>query len=144
MIGTKETAVTETRGLTVELADGDGANVLATLLKKHIEDIVAADPAKARQAAAIHGKLGLHSTEPEASVTVLFHDGGVRIKNDIDADADGTITGPLKLQTETLAGIANPYAAMLRGRLKTGVRWSRPLFTLQTYRFLKVPKSMLP
>jgi hypothetical protein len=24
------------------------------------------------------------------------------------------------------------------------IRWSRPLFTLQTYGFLKAPKSMLP
>jgi hypothetical protein len=76
-------------------------------------------------------------------VTVIFGEAGLRIKNEIDPDVDGTITGPLKLQTETLAGIANPYREMLRRKLKIGFRWSRPLFTLQTYGFLKVPKSML-
>lgn len=131
--------------LTVELLDGqDAANVLAKLLKQHIEDIVAAEPAKAGEAKRIRGKLGLHSTEPEASVTLVFAEPGMSIKNEIDADVDGTITGPLKLQTETLVGLANPYTAMLRRRLKVGVRWSRPLFTLTTYRFLRAPKSMLP
>jgi hypothetical protein len=144
MITADQATVAQPAQLTIELVDGEDANILATLLKKHIEDIVAADPGKAHQARSISGKLGLHSTEPEASVTVVFLDDGLRIKNDIDADVDGTITGPLKLQTETLAGLANPYAAMLRRRLKIGIRWSRPLFTLQTYGFLKVPKSMLP
>jgi hypothetical protein len=143
MISAEQTAVAEAAQLNIELPDGDDANILATLLKQHIEDIVAADPAKVRQALRINGKLGLHSTEPDVSVTVIFGDAGLRIKNEIDPDVDGTITGPLKLQTETLAGIANPYREMLRRKLKIGFRWSRPLFTLQTYGFLKVPKSML-
>jgi hypothetical protein len=143
MISAEQTAVAEAAQLNIELPDGDDANILATLLKQHIEDIVAADPAKVRQALRINGKLGLHSTEPDVSVTVIFGEAGLRIKNEIDPDVDGTITGPLKLQTETLAGIANPYREMLRRKLKIGFRWSRPLFTLQTYGFLKVPKSML-
>jgi len=129
----------------VTLADGEeDANILARLLKKHIEDIVAEDPAKARAAAEIHGRLGLHSTDPEALVTLVFDEDGLVIKNGFDTDLDGTVKGPLKLQTETLVGVANPYTAMLRRRLKVGIKWSRPLFTLKTYSFLQVPKSMRP
>jgi len=137
--------VAPAQALAVTLVDGeDDANVLARLLKKHIEDIAAEDPGKARAAAAIHGKLGLYSTDPEALVTLAFQDDGIVIKNGFDADLDGAITGPLKLQTEALVGLANPYTAMLRRRLKVRVKWSRPLFTLQTYSFLKVPPSMRP
>jgi hypothetical protein len=131
--------------LAVSLVDGeDEANILAKLLKKHVEDIVAADPSKAAVALGIDGKLGVHSTEPDVAVTLIFGADGLRIKNGFEPDLDGVITGPLKLQTETLAGIANPYGAMLRRKLKVSIRWSRPLFTLQTYGFLKAPKSMLP
>ncbi|HYM14532.1 MAG TPA: hypothetical protein VEZ14_03160 [Dehalococcoidia bacterium] len=127
----------------VTLADGeDGANIFAKLLKQHIEGIAHGDPAKSIAASKIRGKLGLHSTDPEALVTLVFDDNGIIIRNGFDADLDGRITGPLKLQTETLIGAANPYTAMLRRRLKVGVRWSRPLFTAQTYAFLKVPESM--
>lgn len=142
---TAETAhVAETATLTVDLLNSEDANVLARLLKQHIDDIVAAEPSKAADARRIHGKLGLRSTEPVADVTLIFGADGLAIKNEIDEDVDGTIIGPLKLQTETLAGIANPYTALLRRRLKLRIRLSRPLFTSTTYRFLKVPKSMLP
>jgi hypothetical protein len=122
----------------------DDANILAKLLKKHVEDIVAADATKAAVALGIDGKLGVHSTDPDVAVTLIFGPEGLRIKNGFEPDLDGAITGPLKLQTETLAGIANPYSAMLRRKLKVRIRWSRPLFTMKTYGFLKVPKSMLP
>lgn len=131
--------------LAISLVDGeDDANVLAKLLKKHVEDIVAADPSKAGVALGIDGKLGVHSTDPDVAVTLIFGPDGLRIKNGFEPGLDGAITGPLKLQTETLAGIANPYSAMLRRKLKVSMRWSRPLFTMKTYGFLKVPKSMLP
>jgi hypothetical protein len=119
-------------------------NVLAGLLKQHIDAIIAADPAKIDAARKIRGKLGLNSTEPEAQVTLVFDGRGVTIKNGMDADRDGTITGPLKLQTETLIGVANPYREMLRRKLKVGIKPSRPLFTAQTYAFLKVPPSLRP
>lgn len=128
--------------LQVTLADGEQANVLATLLKQHIEAIVAADDGKADAARRIRGKLGLHSTEPEALVTLVFDSEGITIRNGYDTDLDGTIKGPLKLQTETLVGQANPYREMLRRKLRVGVKWSRPLFTLKTYGFLKVPPSL--
>jgi hypothetical protein len=131
--------------LPVLLADGDEqANILAKLLKQHIDAIVAADAAKITAALKIHGKLGLHSTEPEAEVTLVFDGAGVVIKNGMDADVDGRITGPLKLQTETLVGVANPYREMLRRTLKVGFKLSRPLFTSTTYAFLKVPPSLRP
>jgi len=130
--------------LNIELADGEQANVLARLLKQHIDAIVAADPAKLHQAAGIRGKLGLHSTEPDAFATLVFAGDHLEIRNGFDAGLDGTITGPLKLQTETLVGLANPYAEMLRRRLRVGITWSRPLFTLRTYAFLKVPPSLRP
>lgn len=129
--------------LDVSLADGEeGANVFAKLLKQHIEGLVAGDPSKVAVAGKIRGKLGLHSTDPEALVTLVFGDAAITIKNGFDSDLEGRITGPLKLQTETLVGAANPYAAILKRQLKLGVKWSRPLFTAQTYGFLKVPESM--
>ena len=131
--------------LPVMLADGEEqANILAKLLKQHIDAIVAADAGKATAALKIRGKLGLHSTEPEAEVTLVFDGAGVIVKNGLDAELDGKITGPLKLQTETLVGVANPYREMLRRKLKVGMKWSRPLFTLTTYAFLKVPASLRP
>jgi hypothetical protein len=137
--------VTAQPALAIKLIDGeDEANILAKLLKKHVEDIVTADPSKAADALRIDGKLGVHSTEPDLAVTLIFGADGLRIKNGFEPDLDGAITGPLKLQTETLAGMANPYSAMLRRKLKVSMRWSRPLFTMKTYGFLKVPKSMLP
>jgi hypothetical protein len=134
----------ERSALRIELADGEDANVFAGLLKKHIEDLIEGDDSKIRSAAKIRGKLGLHSTDPEALVTLVFGEDGIVIRNGFDEDLDGRITGTLKLQTETLVGRANPYAAMLRRRLSVGIKWSRPLFTLQTYSFLKVPKWMRP
>ena len=86
--------------------------------------------------------MGLRSTEPEALVTLVFGDSVITIKNGFDEDLDGRITGTLKLQTETLVGAANPYVAILKRQLRLGVKWSRPLFTAQTYGFLKVPESM--
>jgi hypothetical protein len=131
--------------LNVTLADGEEqANVLAKLLKKHIEDLVAGEPSKADVARRIRGKLGLNSTEPEALVTLVFKNEGIEVRNGIDADNDGVITGPLKLQTETLVGVVNPYTAMLKRQLKVGIKWSRPLFTLQAYGFLKVPPHLRP
>jgi hypothetical protein len=139
------TIETPAPALAVELVDGEEqANILATLLKKHIEDIVAAEPSKADAARRISGRLGVRSTDPEAIVTLLFDNGGLRIRNGFDPQLDGKITGTLKLQTEVLAGLANPYPAMLTRKLKVGIRWSRPLFTLQTYGFLKAPESMRP
>lgn len=134
----------ETARLDVQLVDGeDAANVLAKLLKQHIEDITAAAPSKASDALEIRGKLGLQSTEPEASVTLVFDGTGLSIQNGIDDDVDGVITGTLKVQTETLVGLTNPYAALLRRRLKVRIKPSRPLFTRATYLFLKAPESML-
>ncbi len=139
--------MTETTGevqagpaLEVALADGEGANIVAQLLKQHIEGIVAAAPSKAGAARRITGKLGIHSTEPDAKVTLVFDGQRVVIQNDWDTDLDGRIMGPLKLQTEALAGQANPYREMLRGKLKVGIKLTRPLFILTTYNFLKVPK----
>ena len=122
----------------------EAANVLAKLLKQHIDAIVAADPGKVEAARRIDGKLGLYSTEPEAKVTLVFGGGDLVIRNGFDDDLDATITGPLKLQTETLTGQENPYVAMLKRRLKVGIRWKRPLFSAQTYRFLIVPPSLRP
>jgi hypothetical protein len=140
--GTSEARVS---ALQITLADGEEeANVFAKLLKQHIEGIVEGDPAKVTVASKIRGKLGLRSTDPEALVTLVFGDDGITIKNGFDADLDGRITGTLKLQTETLIAVANPYVEMLKRRLKVGVKWSRPLFTAQTYAFLKVPVSMRP
>ncbi|MHB8377727.1 MAG: SCP2 sterol-binding domain-containing protein [Dehalococcoidia bacterium] len=130
--------------VTVTFAEGTDGNVLATLLKQHIEAVVAADPRKADAAARLHGRLGIRSTEPPAEVTLVFAPGGVTIRNGIEPGVDGTITGPLKLQTETLVAKANPYTAMLRRQLKVRIRLSRPLFTAQAYSFLKVPPSLRP
>jgi hypothetical protein len=131
--------------LHIALADGEeAANIFAKLLKQHIEGIVEGDPAKVAVASKIRGKLGLHSTDPDALVTLVFGDGGITIKNGFDGDLDGRITGTLKLQTETLTGAANPYVEIVKRRLKLGVKWSRPLFTAQTYAFLKVPEPMRP
>ncbi len=129
--------------LDITLADGEeGANIFAKLLKQHIEELIAGDPGKVAVAGKIRGKLGLHSTDPEALVTLAFGDTVITIKNGFDGDLDGQIAGTLKLQTETLVGAANPYVAILKRQLKLGVKWSRPLFTAQTYGFLKVPESM--
>ena len=142
---TVDTVETAPPPLAVELVDGEeDANVLATLLRNHIHDIVAADPSKVQAARRLEGRLGVRSTEPQVSVTLVFGRAGLRIKNGLEPALDGTITGPLKLQTETLAGLANPYWAMLQRKLKVSLRWSRPLFTLQTYSFLKAPPSMRP
>jgi hypothetical protein len=130
--------------MNIELPDGEQANIFATLLRQHIEGLVAGDPSKAAVAAKIRGKLGLHSTDPDAKVTLVFGNEGLTIKNGFDDDLDGRITGPLKLQTETLIGAANAYTSILRRRLKLGIKWSRPLFTAQTYGFLRVPESMRP
>jgi putative sterol carrier protein len=120
--------------LDVTLADGEeNANILAKLLKQHVDAIVAADPAKATVARRINGKLGLYSTEPDARVTLVFDGKALAIKNGFDDDLDASITGPLKLQTETLTGQANPYVAMLKRKLKVGFV-DRPLFSLVTYR----------
>lgn len=129
--------------LEVVLAEGEqGANIVAKLLKQHIDAIVAADPSKAAKARAIRGKLGVHSTEPDEKVTLVFDGDRVVIRNGFDPDLDGAITGPLKLQTEALAGIANPYREILRRKLKVRIKPMRPFFTSQTYAFLKVPPSM--
>ena len=134
---------TRTPALQIILAESEeDANVFAKLLKQHLDGILEGDPSKADVAAKIRGKLGLHSTEPEASVTLEFDAGRVTIRNGFEPGLDGTITGPLKLQTETLIGVANPYRAWLQRRLKIGIKWSRPLFTSQTYGFLTVPESM--
>ncbi len=130
--------------LDVVLADGGDANLFAGLLKQHIDAIVAGEPKKADEARRINGKLGLDSTEPPSQATLVFDGERVTIKNGIDADVDATIKGTLKLQTETLVGQANPYAAMLKRKLSVGIKWRRPLFSAQTYRFLIVPPSMRP
>jgi hypothetical protein len=127
----------------VFLADGeDAANVFARLLKQHIDAIVGADPGKTLSALGMRGKLGLHSTEPDELVTLTFDGERVTIKNGFDDDLDASITGPLKLQTETLIGAANPYVAMLKRKLTVGIRWRRPLFSFWAYRFLMVPASL--
>jgi hypothetical protein len=128
----------------VTLGEGTDGNVLATLMKQHIEAVVAAEPKKIDAAARIHGKLGVRSTEPPAEVTLAFEGAGVTIRGGIEDGVDGTITGPLKLQTETLVAKANPYIAMLKRQLKVGIKLSRPLFTSQAYGFLKVPPSLRP
>ncbi len=139
------TAVAAATELPVVLADGEeGANILAKLLKQHIDAIVEADAGKVKAALNIRGKLGLHSTEPEAEATLVFDGAGVLIKNGMAPDCDGKITGPLKLQTETLIGVANPYREMLHRTLKVSFKLSRPLFTLTSYSFLKVPPSLRP
>ena len=138
-------AIAADRKLPVLLADGeDGANILAKLLKQHIDAIVEADAGKVAAALKIRGKLGLHSTEPDAEATLVFDGAGVVIKNGMEPDCDGKVTGPLRLQTETLVGVANPYREMLRRTLKVSLKLSRPLFTSTTYSFLRVPPSLRP
>jgi hypothetical protein len=141
---TTATPATAGAPLAVTLSEGTDGNVLATLLKQHIEAVVAAEPRKAGAAARIHGRLGIRSTEPVAEVTLVFEPGGITIRPGIEEGVDGTITGPLKLQTETLVAKANPYVAMLKRQLKIGIKLSRPLFTAQAYGFLKVPPSLRP
>lgn len=139
------TQETESRTAALEVVFAEGeekANIVAKLLKQHIDAIVAADPSKVDAARKLRGKLGVHSTEPDEKVTLVFEGGRVTIRNGFDADLDGAITGPLKLQTETLAGIANPYREILRRKLKVRVKLTRPFFTSQTYNFLKVPPAM--
>ncbi len=139
------TQQTESRpaALDVVFAEGEEkANIVAKLLKQHIDAIVAADPSKVDAARKLHGKLGIHSTEPDEKVTLIFDGERVIIRNGFDPDLDGAITGPLKLQTETLAGIANPYREILRRKLKVRIKMTRPFFTSRTYNFLKVPPAM--
>jgi hypothetical protein len=70
-------AVAPASALRVTLADGEeAANIFGKLLKQHIEGIVAGDPSKSAAAARIRGKLGLHSTAPDAFVTLVFGDDG--------------------------------------------------------------------
>lgn len=144
MTTTATNEVTPAPALDVVLAEGDDANLFAKLLKQHIDAIVAGEPRKADEARKIDGKLGLDSTDPPSQATLVFDGERVTIKNGIDADVDATIKGTLKLQTETLVGQANPYSAMLKRKLSVGIRWRRPLFSAQTYRFLIVPPSMRP
>jgi len=145
MNDTPVAAAAASPALSVILADGEEqANILAKLLKQHIDAIVAADAGKVAAARKIQGKLGLRSTEPQADATLVFDGSGVTVRNGLDADLDGKITGPLKLQTETLIGQANPYREILRRKLKLGVKWTRPMFTAATYAFLKVPPSLRP
>lgn len=138
------TQQTESRpALEVAFAEGEEkANIVAKLLKQHIDAIVAADPSKVDAARKLRGKLGIHSTEPDEKVTLIFDGERVTIRNGFDPDLDGAITGPLKLQTETLAGIANPYIEILRRKLKVRIKLTRPFFTSRTYNFLKVPPAM--
>lgn len=87
-------AVAAASGLPVVLADGEEqANILAKLLKQHIDAIVEADAAKGAAALKIRGKLGLHSTEPEAEATLVFGGAGVLIRNGVGPDCDGKIRG---------------------------------------------------
>ncbi|HXF50787.1 MAG TPA: hypothetical protein VNM43_03790 [Dehalococcoidia bacterium] len=139
------TQQTESRPAALEVVFAEGeekANIVAKLLKQHIDAIVAADPSKIDAARKLRGKLGIHSTEPDEKVTLIFEGGRVTIRNGFDADLDGAISGPLKLQTETLAGVATPYREILRRKLKVRIKLTRPLFTSQTYNFLKVPPAM--
>ncbi|HWQ28897.1 MAG TPA: hypothetical protein VNN12_07725 [Dehalococcoidia bacterium] len=136
---------TESRPAALEVVFAEGeekANIVAKLLKQHIDAIVAADPSKVDAARKLRGKLGIHSTEPDERVTLIFDGERVMIRNGFDPDLDGAITGPLKLQTETLAGIANPYREILRRKLKVRFKLTRPFFTSRTYNFLKVPPAM--
>ncbi len=139
------TQQTESRPTALEVVFAEGeekANIVAKLLKQHIDAIVAAEPSKADAARKLRGKLGIHSTEPDEKVTLIFDGQRVTIRNGFDPDLDGAIEGPLKLQTETLAGIANPYREILRRKLKVRIKLTRPFFTSQTYNFLKVPPAM--
>ncbi len=124
--------------LPVALAAGEKASGLASMTARYLEDLLASSSKKREQAAALHGRLGLHAREGDVQVTVVFGERSISIEEGLRYP-DVVISGGIGVLMNVLAGKANPAWKLFRRQLIVRSLLRHLLFGHRILRLMRLP-----
>jgi putative sterol carrier protein len=122
----------------VRLLDGEASSGLALMTMQYLEQTLADDPAKQRQARKLRGRLGLEATDGEVIITISFRGNEIEIQDGAVPPLDAYIAGPYLSLVDLMGGRANPVMEHLRGRLRVRSSLRYPFLPYRVYGLLKL------
>ena len=122
----------------VRVPDEETSSGLALMTKQYLEQTLADDPAKQRQARSLRGRLGLEATDGEVVITISFGGNEIEIQDGAVLPLDAYIAGPYLSLVDLMGGRANPVVEHLRGRLRVRSSLRRPFLPYRVYGLLKL------
>ena len=124
--------------LPVTLVAGEKASGLASMTARYLEDLLAGSSKKREEAAALHGRLGLHAREGDVQVTIVFGERSISIEEGL-RDPDAVISGGIGTLMNVLAGKANPAWKLFRRQLTVRSTLRQLLFGHRILRLMRLP-----
>ena len=128
-------------GVQVRLVDGEASSGLALMTMQYLQQTLADDPAKQRQARNLRGRLGLEATDGEVTITIGFRGNEIDIQDGAVPPLDAYIAGPYLSLVDLMGGRANPVVEHLRGRLRVRSSLRRPFLPYRVYGLLKLSSA---
>jgi putative sterol carrier protein len=117
-------------------------NGMGQMMHQYLSQNIAEFPKKEKQA------LGLRccvSVEVEGGIasTINFQKQTISIENGVADDTDLYMQGSYRTLAKVLSGQENPLGALFKRQLKIKMFPKKPVQTIKTLRFLKIPPSLL-
>ena len=128
----------EQAAVQVRLLEGEASSGLALMTAQYLEQTLADDPAKRRQARNLRGRLGLEAAEGEVTITISFRGNEIDIQDGAVPPLDAYIAGPYLSLVDLMGGRANPVVEHLRGRLRVRSSLRCPFLPYRVYGLLKL------
>ena len=122
----------------VRLSEGEASSGLALMTMQYLEQTLADDPAKRRQASKLRGRLGLEATDYDVVITITFRGDEIEVQDGAVPPLDAYIAGPYLSLVDLMGGRANPVREHLRGNLRVRSSLRCPLLPYRVYNLLKL------
>lgn len=124
--------------LPVTLVAGEKASGLASMTARYLEDLLAGSSKKRQEAAALHGRLGLHAREGDVQVTIVFGERSISFEEGL-RKPDAVISGDIGTLMNVLAGKANPAWKLFRRQLTVQSPLRQMCFCHRILRLMRLP-----
>jgi hypothetical protein len=129
-------------GIPVCARDEQSLNGLGMMLQQYLEQNLDEFEDKRRVARRLRACVSVE-VEKGIATTVSFEGDRILIENGVGTNPDLHLKASYLLLTQVLTGKASPYAEVLRGNIKLKAFPKRPIQSLKTLGFLKVPPELL-
>ncbi len=129
-------------GIRVCARDDQSLNGLGMMLQQYLEQNLDEFDDKRKVAGRLRACVSVE-VEKGIATTVSFEGDRILIENGVGNRPDLHLQASYLLLTQVLTGKANPYAEVLRGNMKLKAFPKRPIQSLKTLGFLKVPEELL-
>jgi hypothetical protein len=129
-------------GISVCAREDQSLNGLGMMLQQYLEQNLAEFEDKRRTARGLRACVSVE-VEKGIATTVSFQGERILIENGVGTKPDLHLKASYLLLTQVLTGRASPYAEVLRGNIKLLALPRRPIQSMRTLGFLKVPPELL-